>query len=35
VAKDYLAHLATTQHPLQKSVKKRLALKEDYGTPAL
>jgi transposase len=35
VAKDYLEHLATTQHPLQKSVKKLLALQEDYGTHAL
>jgi transposase len=35
VAKDYLEHLATTQHPLQKSVKKLLALQEDYGTYAL
>jgi transposase len=35
VAKDYLEHLATTQQPLQKSVKKLLDLKEDYGTHAL
>jgi transposase len=35
VAKTYLEHLATTQHPLQKSVKKLLALKDDYGTHAL
>jgi transposase len=35
VAKTSLDHLATTQQPLQKSVKKRLALKEDYGTAAL
>ena len=34
-AKDYLERLATTQHPLQKSVKKRLALKDEYGTHAL
>jgi transposase len=35
VAKDYLEHLATTQQPLQKSAKKLLDLKEDYGPPAL
>jgi hypothetical protein len=35
VAKDSLEHLATTQQPLQKSVKKLLALQEDYGTHAL
>lgn len=35
VAKTYLEQLATTQQPLQKSVKKLLDLKEDYGTPAL
>jgi transposase len=34
-AKTYLEHLATTQQPLQKSVKKRLDLKDDYGTEAL
>ena len=32
VAKAYLEHLATTQQPLQKSVKKLLDLKDDYGT---
>ncbi len=35
VAKAYLEQLATTQQPLQKSVKKLLALKDDYGTHAL
>jgi hypothetical protein len=35
VAKTYLEQLATTQQPLQKSVKKLLDLKEDYGTQAL
>jgi transposase len=35
VAKAYLEQLATTPQPLQKSVKKLLALKEDYGTDAL
>jgi transposase len=35
VAKTYLEHLATTQHPLQKSVKKLLDLKDAYGTQAL
>jgi hypothetical protein len=35
VAKDYLERLATTQQPLQKSVKKLLELKDDYGTHAL
>jgi transposase len=34
-AKTYLEHLATTHQPLQKSVKKRLDLKDDYGTEAL
>jgi transposase len=35
VAKAYLEQLATTQQPLHKSVKKLLALKDDYGTQAL
>ena len=35
VAKTYLEHLATSQQPLQKSVKKLLALKDDYGAHAL
>lgn len=35
VAKAYLEHLATTGQPLHKSVKKLLALKDDYGTHAL
>jgi transposase len=35
VAKTYLEQLATTQQPLQKSVKKRLDLKDDYGANAL
>lgn len=35
VAKTYLEQLATTQQPLQKSVKKLLDLKDDYGTQAL
>lgn len=35
VAKTYLEHLATTQQSLQKSVKKLLDLKDDYGTQAL
>jgi hypothetical protein len=35
VAKDYLERLATTNHPLQKSVRKLLDLKDDYGTHAL
>jgi transposase len=35
VAKAYLEHLATTKQPLQKSVKKLLELKDDYGTHAL
>jgi transposase len=35
VAKTYLEHLATSQQPLQKSVKKLLALKDDYGVHAL
>lgn len=35
VAKDYLERLATTNQPLQNSVKKLLALKDDYGTHAL
>lgn len=34
-AKTYLEHLATTQQPLHKSVKKLLDLKDDYGTNAL
>jgi hypothetical protein len=34
VAKTYLEHLATTQQPLQKSVKKLLDRKDDYGTHA-
>lgn len=35
LAKDYLERLATTGQPLQKSVKKLLDLKDDYGTHAL
>lgn len=35
VAKTYLEQLATTQQPLQKSVKKLLDLKDDYGVQAL
>lgn len=35
VAKDYLERLATTRQPLQKSVKRLLDLKDDYGTHAL
>lgn len=35
IAKTYLEHLATTQQPLQKSVKKLLDLKDAYGTHAL
>jgi transposase len=35
VAKDYLERLATTKQPLQKSVKKLLELKDDYGTHAI
>lgn len=35
VAKTYLEQLAITQQPLQKSVKKLLDLKEDYGVQAL
>jgi transposase len=35
VAKTYLEQLATTQQPLQKSVKKLLDLKDDYGIHAL
>lgn len=35
VAKTSLEQLATTQQPLQKSVKKLLDLKDDYGTHAL
>lgn len=35
VAKTYLEQLATTQQPLQKSVKKLLDLKDDYGAHAL
>jgi transposase len=34
-AKRYLEHLAHTNEPLKKSVKKLLALKDDYGTQAL
>jgi hypothetical protein len=34
-AKRYLEHLATTNEPLTKQVKKLLALKDDYGTQAL
>ena len=34
-AKDYRERLAPTQPPLQKSVKKLLELKDDYGTQAL
>ena len=35
VAKRYLEHLATTNEPLKGSVKKLLALKDDYGAQAL
>ena len=35
IAKGYLEHLATTNEPLAKQVKKLLALKDDYGTQAL
>jgi transposase len=35
VAKTYLERLATTPQPLQKSVKKLLELKDDYGAHAL
>ena len=35
IAKGYLEHLATTNEPLTKQVKKLLALKDDYGTQAL
>jgi hypothetical protein len=35
IAKRYLEHLATTNEPLKGSVKKLLALKDDYGTQAL
>jgi transposase len=35
VAKRYLEHLATTNEPLKSSVKKLLALKDDYGAQAL
>jgi transposase len=35
IAKRYLEHLATTNEPLKPSVKKLLALKDDYGTQAL
>jgi transposase len=35
VAKTYLERLATTNQPLQKSVKRLLALKDDYGAHAL
>jgi transposase len=34
-AKRYLEHLATTNEPLKKQVKKLLALKDDYGAQAL
>jgi transposase len=34
-AKRYLEHLATTNEPLKKSVKKLLALKDAYGVQAL
>jgi len=35
IAKRYLEHLATTNEPLKKRVKKLLALKDDYGAQAL
>jgi transposase len=35
IAKRYLEHLVTTNEPLQKSVKKLLALKDAYGAHAL
>jgi transposase len=35
IAKCYLEHLATTNEPLKKSVNKLLALKDEYGAPAL
>ena len=35
IAKGYLEHLATSNEPLQKQVKKLLALKDDYGAQAL
>jgi hypothetical protein len=35
IAKRYLEHLATTNEPLKSSVKKLLALKDDYGAQAL
>jgi transposase len=35
IAKRYLEHLTTTNEPLHKSVKKLLALKDEYGTQAL
>jgi transposase len=35
IAKRYLAHLATTNQPLKKSIKRLLALKDDYGVQAL
>ena len=35
IAKRYLEHLATTNEPLKKQVKKLLALKDDYGAQAL
>jgi hypothetical protein len=35
VAKTYLERLARTQQPLTKSVKKLLALKDEYGAHAL
>ena len=35
IAKRYLEQLATTNEPLKPSVKKLLALKDDYGTQAL
>jgi hypothetical protein len=34
-AKRYLEHVATTNEPLKKQVKKLLALKDDYGAQAL
>jgi len=34
-AKRYLEHLATTNEPLKKQVKRLLALKDDYGAQAL
>jgi hypothetical protein len=35
IAQRSLEHLATTNEPLQKQVKKLLALKDDYGAQAL